>query len=1031
MLKWWSKASNVLIAFWVVISILILLCVSFFRIDDYISHPQHGHFDDFKLVTNSIKKNHKLFLFRTYFVLDFIWAFFLLAIIRYLLKELGNKRFLSIGSVNVTVYGLFAVLATFAFVFDAFEGLCYLFNWENDLKNITSIKVILYIFCFAFVAYWFLKKYIIPNVKSILRFLKTSFLSIFFILIVYALITLMPQGGTLIVDLFYNPLNIVLFFFLLSFLSIILSHYPIYVDIWANADNECVTLKMGERGVRIFGFGIIYYNTIKNNTPKVMEYNNKIVVMLRRSLGVLLYVAVFNIFLGIISRFFEIHFSISQATLFIFVITLAIYHFFGEEYIDWSLTLKSKEATASQKKEIIVKITKLVKWFPLYLALCLLLVFITALVTHFTQWSRASLFLMIVTLTFQMFLYLYFRICRTYFKYVFYSKKLKDFNSEMFDPVKEELFKKYDPNPNRGKSWLFFQIGKLSDNIQYLQMMQLSGYISLVLVIISNFDFGLATSLNPINIILLNIILFYSVIIIAFKHVLYYHRNENTSNTYKDFFRYGIPVFTLIFIAWATYNGTLGNDLHQLSLVEQNDKKMEYSELIESITNGNNSGDKNNYFFVGSYGGGLKANLWNLLLINELESKTKNEFLKRTIAMSGVSGGAVGMANYASLIYEQEDSLAIKKQINTIGNSNVLSNELVYLLGRDWAREYIPYYDHDGTDRSYKSMQQHAINTGMGDSIYNKIGFSDYWRRIFKSRKRKFPALIINTTSTNGKQGVASTVKFPEGTFPAADLIDDFPGTKNTLTYFGAVSTTNRFPLFSPTAKILNKGSYLDGGYFENSGMLSVLEVYDAIVRDTIKKYSEKVNPVFINIINSEDYYIAEKVKEWIDDDKNNLKKKNLVEAGEFAAIIGTVASIDKLPRYVFEKIHSRGFAIEPIMMPHKITYEKIKNVVKADIDNPIKLMELIEAHNKVIDSVLDIYEPYKLEKWGVVQPPLARVLSKPAVHYQEAMVAHHPAVKDALDRIHLYIVVDDIVTKSMQENFIEKDFSKIKFKKL
>lgn len=1028
MLKWWSKASNILIAIWVVISILILLCVSFFRINDYINQPQHGHFNDFDVVTRFIKENNKLFLYRIYFVLDFIWAFFLLAIIRLLLKELENKKFFSIGSLNITVYGLFVIIATFAFVFDAIEGLCYLFNWEGSLKKITSFKVILYIFCFAFVAYWFLKKYIIPHVKSIIRFVKTSFLSIFFILIVYALITLMPQGGTLIVDLFYSPINIVLFFFLLSFLSIILSHYPIYVDIWANADNECVTLKMGKRGIRILGFGIIYYNTIKNNSEKVMAYNNKIVVMLRRSLGVLLYVAVFNIFLGIISRFFEINFNIVQATILILVITLTTYHFFGEEYIEWGIKLKSKNTSAKQKKEIIIKITKLVKWFPLYLAFCLVLVFMTAIAAHFTQWSRISLRLMILTLTCQMFLYLYFRICRTYFKYIFYSEKLKEFNSDMFDPVKEELFKKYATNPNRGKSWLLFQIGKLSDNIQYLQMMQLSGYVALLLIGISNFDFDFATSLNPINIILLYIILFYSIIIIAFKHVLYYHRNENTSTTYKDFFKYGIPVFTLILIAWSTYNGRQGNDLHQLSFVERDNPQMESSEFLKSVTNGNNSDKINNYFFVGSYGGGLKANLWNLLLLNKLEENSNQEFLKRTIAMSGVSGGAVGMANYASLLYEQEDKIAINKQINVIGNSNVLSNELVYLLGRDWAREYIPYYNHKGTDRSYKSMEQHAINTGMGDSIYNKIGFSDYWRRIFESRKGKFPALIINTTSTNGKQGVASTVKFPKGTFPAADLINEFPGTNKALAYFGAVSTTNRFPLFSPTAKILNKGSYLDGGYFENSGMLSVLEVYDAIVRDTVQKYAKKINPVFVNIINSEDYYISEQVKEWIDD--YDLKKKNLVEAGEFAAIIGTVASIDKLPRYVFEKIHSRGFAIEPIMMPHKITYEKIKSVIKADIDNPIKLMELIDAHNKIIDSVLDIYEPYKLEKWGVVQPPLARVLSKPAVHYQEAMVTHHPDVKDALNRIRLYVKADTLVTKDMQEILLEKSFSRMKFKK-
>src|SRR5690606_31843670 len=372
-----------------------------------------------------------------------------------------------------------------------------------------------------------------------------------------------------------------------------------------------------------------------------------------------------------------------------------------------------------------------------------------------------------------------------------------------------------------------------------------------------------------------------------------------------------------------------------------------------------------------------------------------------------------------------DDSITIKDNIRRIGNSNVLSSEIAYLLGRDWIREYIPYFDYDGTDRSYKSMENHAFHTGMGGH-YNQIGYSDYWRKIFANKHGRFPALIMNTTSITGKQGVASTVKFPENTFPAADLITEFTGkdSTKTLTYYGAVSTTNRFPLFSPTAKIPDKGNYLDVGDVENSGMLSDLYIYDAIAGDSTKLYFKKINPVFINIINSEDYYIAEKIKEW------EFEKRDLSEAGEFAAILGTVASIDKLPRYVFEKIRARGFAVEPVMMPHKITYSKVKNVLNADVDDPIRLMDLIEVHNNEIDSVLMRYEFYDYESWGVVQPPLARVLSEPAVRYQEAMVKHHPAIKNTLQRIYEYVKIDTLVTRELQDNLKQQPFSQYRMRK-
>lgn len=1015
MLKWFSKTRSLLILSWVFISILLVFCISLFRINDYVNTPQHGIFADFDNITTVIENNGKIFLYRIYFVLDLIWAGLLLAIIGNLLKGMDKKRLFSIGIYEITLYRFFLIFAILAFNFDILEGFCYISSyWIEYLKTITDLKVSLYILSFAFFTYWLLKNYIISSVKSILRFIKTSSLSLFFILVVYALITLMPQGGTLIVDLFYNPLNILLFFFLLTFLAIILSHYPVYVDIWANADEDCVRLKMGEKGFRKFGFGIIYYDSIKNNTEKVKAYNNKKVISLRRSLGILLYVAIFNIFLEVTSRFFEIHFNALAITLFILAISLTAYYLMGEEYIKWNQDLKSDDTSDNDKKETVIKIVNYVKWFPSCFIAINSLIFITALVSYYTQWSRISLALIFITLVGKMFLYMFFRVSRSYLKYVFYSEKLKEFNSNMFDNDKLNLFKKYDLNSNRRKSWLNRQFGMLSDNIRYLQVMQISGYLAFILLLISNFNYSFAENINPLNIILLYIILFYSVIIIVFKHVLYYSRCEKALLKYKDFFRFGIPVFTIIFLMWAIYSSTLKNDLHELQLVKQQNKTMDYREFLNSMTSDNNAIEKDNYFFVGSYGGGLKANLWNLLLLHELEKTTHHDFLKRTIAMSGVSGGAVGIGNYASLIYEQENSTAIKKQINTIGNSNVLSNELVYLLGKDWVREYIPYLSYQGTDRSYKSMQQHAFNTGMG-SKYNTIGYSDYWQKIFNKQKGKFPALIMNTTSVAGKQGVACTVQFPKNTFPAADYIAKFQDNDSTktLTYFGAVSTTNRFPLFSPTAKIKGKGSYLDGGYFENSGMLSVLEVYNAIAGDPEKEFFQKINPVFINIINSEDYYIAKKIEDW------KFKKENLSDAGEFSSIIGTVASIDKLPRYVFEKIIAQGFAIEPIMMPHKITYEKVKNILKADIDEPVRLMDSIKAHNNVIDEVLINYNNYHYYKWGVVQPPLARLLSMPAVRYQEAMVTCHPDVRNALKRIHEYVKTDTTVTREMQENLM------------
>src|SRR5690606_2642211 len=118
------------------------------------------------------------------------------------------------------------------------------------------------------------------------------------------------------------------------------------------------------------------------------------------------------------------------------------------------------------------------------------------------------------------------------------------------------------------------------DNIQYLQMMQLSGYTAFILLLIANFSFCFASSLNPINIILLYIIFYYSIIIITFKHILYYHRSPESSKVYREFFKFGIPILTLMFIVWAAYNSTLENDLHELTLVEKEHEPMKYEDYL-------------------------------------------------------------------------------------------------------------------------------------------------------------------------------------------------------------------------------------------------------------------------------------------------------------------------------------------------------------------------------------------------------------------------------------------------------------------
>lgn len=1011
MKNWLLKGINYWVLGWVFISLVLIIINAAFRINSYIEIPQHGHFDNFEEVNALIfspENSDKVIYYHAFFFLDLVWAALLLVIIGYLIRDLFKDNFIRWrkNKFIFTIKPAFFFFATIAFLTDVLEGFGYEFKGVRDfisLKYITPVKVSLYAVCFMFLMYWFLKTILLPNIKTLIRFLQTSLLSILFIIIIYVMVTFMEQGGTLIVDLFYRPLNIAILFFMLSFMALLLSHFPVYNDIWLYGNRDCVSLEMPKDKRSWLGFNIIYFDTSKAKPGTSVTFDNEAVKNLRRSLGVFIYIAMFQIFLIMVPRYFGVHFNPSYITAFLLIITLIVYNFWGKRYNEWKKNLK--EGDDATKKETVLFIIKYVSRFPRYYLACVLMVFITTILVAILKWDRLPFIAFLITLGCQMYLYIYFKISRTYFKYVFFSEVLHLDKPEMYNEKTLALFKEYGHVENKKLPKYLEYFGKLSDNVFYLNFMRYSGIFSLIFLLIANSFFVVASWFSPLVIICLYIIVIYSVLIILFKHLLYYHRLEEPKEG-KNFFKYWVPLLIIFFISGAIYMTSFENDLHELTEVKTL-KPMGFEEFMRNETA--KSFKKDNYFFVGSYGGGLKANLWNLLLFNQLDSLSKGAFFERSIVLSGVSGGAVGIGNYASLRNYHDQKKNLDAEIFKIGTSNVLSNELTYLMGRDLIREYLPFFEYDGKDRSYISMKLHAKNTGMPMDDFNNKSYLDVWRNLYEKRGRKFPALIMNSTSVAGRQGVVSTVQFPDSTFAGADNLSLFYNGLDSvaLTYFGAISTTNRFPLFSPTAKIPQKGNYLDGGYFENSGMLSALEVYDAIESEA--EFNQKVQPIFINIINSGDFYIRQKLFQW------KFSSKTIKESGEFSSIIKTVTSIDKLPGYIYEKIKNRGFAVVPVMMPHKMTYEKVREILKTDVENPLALMDSIQKSNKAIDKALRDYKPYKFEKWGVVEPPLARLLSEPAVQYQKAMVYKHPEVRETLERILDFIKTDTVVTNINQ----------------
>ncbi|HSF88100.1 MAG TPA: hypothetical protein VLA46_01720, partial [Saprospiraceae bacterium] len=460
--------------------------------------------------------------------------------------------------------------------------------------------------------------------------------------------------------------------------------------------------------------------------------------------------------------------------------------------------------------------------------------------------------------------------------------------------------------------------------------------------------------------------------------------NSLEAHPMATFFKSYIPILGFLIIGLLAYASRAGNGLHVLTSTH---------ESVPSIpmdTFAKNAGHTK--YYLSTYGGGLRATIWTMLLLNSKELKDKN-FLDSTAAMSGVSGGFLGLSFYTALVKEYDTLSDRAEAINRIGQRNMLSIDISYMLGPDLIKEAIPYCKNLGKDRAARSMLEYAnqIHDSPSDSTdLMQDAYRSYWTKTYR-KNGYMPALICNTTGTNHNYGIAYSL-CPVGMndiFPGADNILDKPhasadcdSLKKSITYLGATSTTERFPIFSPAAEIEGKGHFVDGGYFENSGLLSLKNFRDYYLRTTTP---DSVDPTdkFILIINSKDDYIRMKLDGF-------LQARSDVPSGEFSSILATITDTDILP-HAMEARCDQEFGKERfirIYLPYKITFEDVIRIIGDEPTDPFAIDSLIQNSNQKIDDVLgDEYATH-------VYPALARVLSDPAYEYMKAMLRHEEVEK-------------------------------------
>jgi len=578
---------------------------------------------------------------------------------------------------------------------------------------------------------------------------------------------------------------------------------------------------------------------------------------------------------------------------------------------------------------------------------------------------------------------------------------------------------------------------------------------------------------NPLIIVMAWILFYYTLVVILTKHFLFYRdRNVNKCKDdkkvynieapsffrrlrtkefeeyviktkgnsiyqpHKVLFTKYIPLFLFSFLAIALYTNSKGNDRHLIltqSIIPEDvysSRRDDVKLKLNALATEGAYRDSLNFLdtflvdfqasldsldtiaTISTYGGGLKANAWTLLVMDSL-LKANDKLLSKTLSISGVSGGSIGMANFYSMLATQPSKDSIIHRIDGIGLSNTLSHEIHYILSWDLLANILPTNYKAGLDRSYYSMRENArISYGERNSksVENKIpSFPKFWRDLYKNHKA--PPFFANTKSTSFYYGMTSPFYDMKELGAAIDVVhamniedngldsltigSSFSSSIKTPNFYDAVSPSNRFPLASPAARIKGKGHFVDGGYFDNSGLMTTMN----FLKESHNKGLSKRHKVkHILIVTGKSQYIQHLIEDGIHvpgSKPTSLRKYETLgieeNSAEYKSILTALLNLDGLP-YALEDY--LGDEVYKIYLPHKVYPEDIEAKYKGMVDIDSTFEKALEWHNGEIDTALRDYFPYKLCKWGVVEPPLSRLLSEPGYQYQKAMLSEHRIVK-------------------------------------
>jgi len=256
---------------------------------------------------------------------------------------------------------------------------------------------------------------------------------------------------------------------------------------------------------------------------------------------------------------------------------------------------------------------------------------------------------------------------------------------------------------------------------------------------------------------------------------------------------------------------------------------------------------------VATAGGGLRAAYWTATVMGALQDADPN-FRTYVFGISGVSGGSLGATVFVTLL--ADGSTSVESSGQAILSNDFLAPPAAGLLFPDLIQRFVPVFP-SGSDRAAaleRSWERAWGRAGFRQDAWAGRGFVSLWN----SEAAGVPALLLNGTHVeSGKRIITSNLRIDQNIFKDTyDVFDDIVHTD--IPVSTAVLNSARFPYVTPAGTLRERnagerrGHIVDGGYYENFGAITALELLRAVRRE-LERGDRKARPLLIQISSDPD----------------------------------------------------------------------------------------------------------------------------------------------------------------------------------